>query len=157
MVFAAFVLENWQIRGKFLELKKLVGKNMFNDPISDLIVRLKNASMVETGTVSLPHSNVKEGIAEILKKEGYLSDFEVKKEGSKKELIMHLSEINGKIRPLEVRRISKPGRRVYAKAKDIMKFKRGLGAVVLSTPSGLMTGKDALAKKLGGEVLFKII
>ncbi|MBU2577716.1 30S ribosomal protein S8 [Patescibacteria group bacterium] len=130
---------------------------MFNDSISDLIVRLKNASMAEVEKVSIPHSKVKEDIAKILKKEGYLSDFEITTEGAKKEMIMHLSQTNGRIRPLEVKRISKPGRRVYAKAKDLSKYKRGLGSVVLSTPSGLMTGKEATQKNIGGEILFKII
>lgn len=130
---------------------------MFNDPISDLIIRLKNASMAELEVINLPHSKVKEDIAEILKKEGYLSDFETKKEGNKKELTLYLAKTSGRIRPVEVRRISKPGRRVYAKSKDISRYKRGLGAVVLSTPSGLMTGRKAIEKNIGGEVLFKII
>jgi small subunit ribosomal protein S8 len=130
---------------------------MFNDSISDLIVRLKNASMAEVGMVNIPHSRVKESIAEILKKEGYLSLYETKEDGPKKELIMQLTQVNGRVRPIEVKRISKPGRRVYVKSKDIAKYKRGLGVVVLSTPLGIMTGKEAIEKNMGGEILFKII
>jgi len=128
---------------------------MVSDPIADFIVRLKNAAAAGAGTLTVPHSNLKENLAKILVAEGLLQKYEINTEG-KKTLILTLMEKKGKIKPVEVKRISKPGRRVYVRAKDISKM-RGLGTVIISTPAGLMSHRQAQAKNLGGEVLCKII
>lgn len=130
---------------------------MISDPIADLLIRIKNASMAGNKSVSVPYSGVKENLAKILQTEGYLKKVAVTGKGAKKELVLNLSEEKGKPRPFEVKRISKPGRRVYVKAREISTFRRGLGIIVVSTPQGLMTGKEALAKKLGGELVCKVI
>lgn len=127
---------------------------MVNDPIADFIIRIKNASMAGARTLSIPHSKIKENLAKILQTKGFIEKIEVAEDGKKKNLILTLSA--AKAKAIEVKRISKPGRRVYIKAKDITKI-RGLGLTIISTPGGLMTHKDALAKGLGGEVLCKII
>jgi small subunit ribosomal protein S8 len=142
---------------KFLELEKQVGNNM-TDPIADFIIRIKNATMAGNRNVTAPHSKVKEALAHILQKQGWVSKVEVIEKDGKKDLVLTLGEIKGgAVRSIEVKRISKPGRRVYVKAKDIKSVARGLGTVIVSTPSGLMTDREAMAKKLGGEVVCRII
>jgi small subunit ribosomal protein S8 len=142
---------------KFLELEKQVGNNM-TDPIADFIIRIKNATMAGNKSVTAPHSKVKESLANILQKQGCVSKIEVVEKDGKKDLVLTLAEVKGGVvRSIEVKRISKPGRRVYVKAKDIKSAARGLGTVIVSTPSGLMTDREAMAKKLGGEVVCRII
>ena len=128
---------------------------MLMDPISDLIIRIQNASRAKKAIVSLPHSNMKEAIAEVLEQEGYLSsiDKKAKKEGV---LSLTLAYKNGAPVVQGVKRISKPSRRLYIGVRDIKPVKRGYGAVVLSTPAGVMSGKQAKAKNVGGEILFEI-
>jgi small subunit ribosomal protein S8 len=123
------------------------------DPIADMLTRIRNAQAVQKTEVSLPHSSVKESVAKILKANGYLSDISVIKDGFRKEMTLSF--------PLEViinkiERISKPGRRVYAKVKDIPRVKQGRGLVIMSTSQGVMTGTDAKVNKLGGEVLCQV-
>lgn len=122
------------------------------DPISDLLVRIKNASLTNKSEVAMPYSKLKLAILNILQSEGYLKDiktFELKK----KKMLgltlagMHLSH---------VKQISKPGRRVYVKSKDIPKPLRGLGLVILSTPQGVVSSKDAIKKGVGGELICEI-
>jgi small subunit ribosomal protein S8 len=123
------------------------------DPIADMLTRIRNAQAVQKTEVSLPHSSVKESVAKILKVNGYLSDIIVKKDGFRKDMTLSF--------PLEViinkiDRISKPGRRVYVKVKDIPKVKQGRGLVIMSTSQGVMTGTDAKSNKLGGEVICQV-
>jgi len=123
------------------------------DPIADMLTRIRNAQAVQKTEVSLPHSSVKESVAKILKQNGYLSDINVKKDGFRKEMTLSF--------PMEIiinkiERISKPGRRVYAKVKDIPRVKQGRGLVIMSTSKGVMTGDDAKQNKLGGEVLCQV-
>lgn len=132
-------------------------KKMISDPIADLLIRIKNASMAGSKNVSVPYSKLKENLAKILQVEGYLKKVAVSGEGVQKELVLTLAEEGSKPRPIEVKRISKPGGRVYVQAKEIKLWRRGLGTVIISTPKGLMTGKQALQKKLGGEIICKVI
>jgi len=127
------------------------------DPIADLLIRIKNASLSNRKTVSVPHSKIKENLANVLKKEGFLEGIEVLEEKGKKQLLLTLSGQKDRPLTIEVKRISKPGRRVYVKSKDIKSQKRGLGTLIISSPEGLVTGNEAMKKKLGGEVVCKII
>lgn len=128
------------------------------DPIADFIIRIKNAALAGNKSIIAPYSKVKESLAGILQKEGWLTKVEVAEKDGKKDLVLSIAEVKeGGVRPIEVKRISKPGRRVYIKAKDIRKASRGLGTVIISTPQGLMTDKDAIAKNVGGEVICRVI
>ena len=123
------------------------------DPIADMLTRVRNALAVHKSEVSLPHSNVKESIAKILKDNGYISTIEVSKDGFRKEMVLGLEGANA---ISDISRVSKPGRRVYAKVKDIPVVKQGRGIVILSTSKGVMVGGDAKEKKLGGEVICQV-
>ncbi|HUW24443.1 MAG TPA: 30S ribosomal protein S8 [Patescibacteria group bacterium] len=130
---------------------------MVNYPIADLLIRIKNATLARQKSVMAPYSHLKENLAKVLEKEGLVEKVEVIGEGAVKELRLTLSEEKGQVRPIEVKIISKPGRRVYCRAKDISILRRGLGITVISTPAGLMTGKEAIKKNLGGEVICRLI
>lgn len=123
------------------------------DPIADMLTRIRNAQAVNKDEVSMPHSSVKESVAKILKNNGYISDIDVKKDGFRKEMTIVLSE-NGTIS--DIKRISKPGRRVYAKVKDIPTIKQGRGIVIMSTSKGVMAGTDAKKQQLGGEIICQV-
>jgi small subunit ribosomal protein S8 len=123
------------------------------DPIADMLTRIRNAQAVNKEEVSMPHSSVKESVAKILKSNGYISDIDVKKDGFRKEMTIVLSE-NGTIS--DIKRISKPGRRVYAKVKDIPTIKQGRGIVIMSTSKGVMAGTDAKKQQLGGEIICQV-
>ncbi len=123
------------------------------DPIADMLTRIRNAQAVSKDEVSMPHSSVKESVAKILKEKGYISDISVKKDGFRKEMTITLAEQNI---IKEISRISKPGRRVYAKVKDIPTIKQGRGIVILSTSKGVMAGDEAKKQQLGGEVLCQV-
>ena len=123
-----------------------------NDPISDMLTRIRNASMALQPVTSMPHSKMKESIAGILKREGYINDFAV--EGQIPRLIKLKLKYQGKKSVIEgLRRISTPGLRRYVGATDIPRVRGGLGVAVLSTSEGLMTGNQARKKNLGGELL----
>ncbi len=127
------------------------------DPIGDFIIRIKNAGMVSKETVSLPSSKMKLAIAELLSKKGFLGEVSSKaKDGKNVMTVTLLYREDGTPKVRDVQRISKPGRRIYEKAKDIKKFKRGFGISVFSTPKGILADSDAKEQNLGGEVLFKL-
>ena len=128
---------------------------MVTDPISDFLVRLQNASMARKERVSIPFSQMKHSIAEVLAREGYVSDVDSK---SKANGVLTLSLVYKDGRPAiqGVNRISKPSRRMYMGVRDVRPVKRGHGLLVLSTPAGIVTGKEARIKRVGGEVLFEI-
>jgi small subunit ribosomal protein S8 len=128
---------------------------MLMDPISDLIIRIKNASSAKKPAVSLPYSNMKHSIAQVLEKEGYIAAID-KKSKSNGTLTLELAYKNGSPAVTGVKRLSKPSRRMYVGVHDIKPVKRGYGLLVLSTPAGVMTGKEARAKHVGGEILFEI-
>jgi small subunit ribosomal protein S8 len=122
------------------------------DPISDMLTRIRNAQRALRPDVELPHSKIKESIAHILKKEGYVSDVAV--EGKFPKAIKLKLKYEGKKSVIEgLRRISKPGLRHYVGATEIPRVLGGLGISVVSTPEGVMTGTQAKKKNLGGELL----
>lgn len=127
---------------------------MVNDPIADFLVRLYNASLVGKTEVAVPFSSIKLAIAEILAREGYVGEVGKPKKGS--ALTIPLSYKNGRPAITGVKRISKPSRRMYLGVRDVRPVKRGHGLLVLSTPAGVLTGKEAQQKRVGGEVLFEI-
>lgn len=127
------------------------------DPISDMIARIKNASRMGHDCVTLPSSNLKESVAEVLVEEGYVSGYEVEElSGNKKELQVALSYNDGEPVIDGMEKVSKPSRRVYVSKEEIPQVLDGLGTAVLSTSHGLMTGKDAREDSVGGELLFKV-
>ena len=123
------------------------------DPIADMLTRVRNGVAVAKDEVSMPHSSVKESVATILKENGYIADVIVKKDGFRTVLTLVLQ---GRAAINNIERISKPGRRMYAKVKDIPRVKAGRGIVIISTSQGVMTGESAKAKKLGGELIAEI-
>ena len=127
------------------------------DPIADMLTRLRNANQAFHDSVAMPHSKIKEGVAEILKQEGYIASFDVKdpEEGEvSKTLTITLKYGRNRERSLAgVRRISKPGLRVYAKHTALPKVLGGLGVAIISTSQGLLTDRQANKKGVGGEVL----
>lgn len=129
---------------------------MLHDPIADFLTRLRNALSAGIDTVSAPSSKLKYRIAKILEAEGLIESVEETVDGSRKTLILTLryDGKRGKIRSLK--RISKPGLRIYRKANELPRVMSDLGFAIISTPAGLMTNKEARRRKLGGEVLCEI-
>lgn len=128
------------------------------DPIADFLTRIRNAIMVRHPSVTLPASKIKIGLAQILKEEGFIRDFDVSKgQGPKRGLRMHLL-YNERNQPIitNLKRISKPGLRIHVVRKEIPRPYGGLGISILSTSKGLMTGKKAWQEGVGGEVLCQV-
>lgn len=126
---------------------------MVTDPIADMLTRIRNANRQHHETVMVPASKLKVDIAEILKNEGFIKGYKIEGEGPIKNIVITL-KYRGNDRVItDLKRISKPGLRVYAKVNEIPKVLNGLGIVILSTSQGLMTDKEARAKQVGGEVL----
>lgn len=124
------------------------------DPVADMLTRLRNANSAHHDTVSMPFSKLKGHIAEILKSEGYIANFEVEDAKVGKTLTLELKFGPQRERSIVgVRRISKPGLRVYAKSTNLPQVHGGLGIAILSTSSGLLTDKQAAKKGVGGEVV----
>ena len=125
-----------------------------SDPIADMLTRIRNASRAHHGDVVVPASRVKREIARILVDEGFIADFGEERDGSAVVLRLRLKYVDGKVPVVSgLRRISKPGLRVYAQKTDIPRVLGGLGIVIVSTSRGIMTGSQARAANLGGEVL----
>lgn len=127
------------------------------DPIADMLTRIRNAIAVRKQEVSMPHSNLKESVATILKQSKFVDD--VKVEGEKagfKELKITINGEGTNARITEITRLSTPGRRMYSSAQEIPNVKRGRGIVVISTSKGVMTGEDARKQQLGGELICKV-
>jgi len=124
------------------------------DTIADMLVRIKNAIMAKHKEVRIPHSKMKERIAKILKEEGFISDYEVVGEIPKKEILIKFKVLpDGKNAITDLKRISKPGRRIYASKDEIPWVMNGLGIAIISTSKGLMTDREARKNKIGGEVI----
>ena len=124
------------------------------DPIADMLSRVRNANNAFHDTVSMPSSNLKVHIAEILKQEGYISEFSVDEERVGKTLTLSLKYGPSRQRSIAgLRRVSKPGLRVYAKSTNLPQVLGGLGVAIISTSQGLLTDKQATEKGVGGEVL----
>ena len=129
---------------------------MVTDPISDLIIRIKNAGPVRKETISLPYSKLKHAIAEVLKNHKFVTTVEAKGKGVEATLEIGIAYDGTKPRVNDVERISKPSRRVYKGSTDISSVRSGFGSTILSTSKGIMTDKEARKAKVGGEALFKI-
>ncbi len=129
---------------------------MVNDPISDFLIQLKNGNRVKRESVTLPASNLKLAIAEALVKTGYLKSVVRRGKKIKKFLTCELVYVDGEPKIDQVKRLSRPSRRVYIKAGDVRSVRQGFGTFFLSTPKGIMTGGEARKAKLGGEALFEI-
>ena len=130
---------------------------MVGDPIGDFITRIKNAGAVKHESVGVPHSKMKMAIAEVLKKEGFIKD--VEKRGKKVRKTIHIDllyKADGTPRITEVKRVSKPSRRVYKSVGEIHPVRFNKGILLLSTPNGIVTGKEARKTNVGGEALFEI-
>jgi small subunit ribosomal protein S8 len=125
-----------------------------NDPIADFLTRIRNAQMAKHERAEIPHSKMKADIARILKEEGYISDFSEKGAGAEKVLAIELKYgPDGQRAIAGLRRMSRPGRRVYRKQKDIPRVLDGLGVAILSTSQGILTDHQARRQGIGGEVL----
>nr|WP_307774872.1 30S ribosomal protein S8 [uncultured Cetobacterium sp.] len=123
------------------------------DPIADMLTRVRNANAVSHEKTDVPHSNIKERIAEILKEEGYISNYKVVTDGNKKNIRVYL-KYDGKERVIKgIKRISKPGRRVYSSVEDMPRVLSGLGIAIVSTSKGIVTDRVARRENVGGEVL----
>ena len=124
------------------------------DPIADMLTRIRNANQMRYNEVVIPSSNVKLAIVKILKDEGYIENYKVEKNEVQDNIIVTLKYGKNKERVISgLKRISKPGLRVYAKAEEIPTVLNGLGISIVSTSKGIMTGKEARKENLGGEVL----
>lgn len=126
------------------------------DPISDMLARIRNAASVNRKEVSLPHSSIKENVAKILVANGYLKSVNRNQSGERLQLSLEIADDDQPSQITAIRRLSRPGRRVYVGANEIPTVKRGRGIVILSTSKGLMTGAEASTKKLGGELICEI-
>ncbi|MEI6042054.1 MAG: 30S ribosomal protein S8 [bacterium] len=126
------------------------------DPISQIIIHIKNANVAGKATTTLPYSKLKESILEVLKREGFIKDYSKKGKKVSKTLEIELIYVDGKAKIEGVQQISKQSRRTYTKAKEIKSVLNGYGALILTTPNGIMTDRQARKEKVGGEVLFKI-
>ena len=130
---------------------------MVTDRVGDFIIRLKNAGAIGSQKVSLPYSRHLHDIAKKLKELGFVADVDTSKSGGKEMLDVTLAyDDRGTHRITDVKRISKPGRRLYAGAKEAHGVKNGLGASILSTPKGILSDKEARKVRVGGETLFQV-
>ena len=124
------------------------------DPIADMLTRIRNANQMRYKEVEVPASTIKKEIARILKDEGFINDYKIKKNNVQDIIVLSLKYGDKKERVITgLKRISKPGLRVYAHADEIPSVLNGLGIAIVSTSEGVMTGRDAKKKSLGGEVL----
>ena len=124
------------------------------DPIADMLTRIRNANVMRYKEVEVPASKIKVEIARILKEEGFISDYKIKKNNVQNIIVLNLKYGQNKERVITgLKRISKPGLRVYAKVEEIPRVLNGLGIAIVSTSKGLMTDKNARKESLGGEVL----
>ncbi len=127
------------------------------DPIGDMITRIRNAQMRFLGSVSIPSSKFRAKILDILKQEGYISDYKILKDTeNKSNFSVNLKYNNGQPVIKQIKRVSKPGRRIYAKATSIPKIQNGLGLAIVSTSHGIMSDNDARNKNIGGEIICRV-
>ena len=129
----------------------------FVDPIGDMITRIRNAQMRLLSSVKIPSSKFRVKILDVLKKEGYISDYKVLSDSNNKgSLSVDLKYHNGSPVIKEIKRVSKPGRRIYARANSIPKIQNGLGLAIVSTSKGIMTDDEARSQKVGGEIICRV-
>jgi len=129
----------------------------FADPIGDMITRIRNAQMRLLSNVKIPSSIFRAKILDVLKQEGYISDYKfLSDSNNKKSLSVDLKYMNGLPVIKEIKRVSKPGRRIYARANSIPRIQNGLGLSIVSTSKGIMTDNDARNKNIGGEIICRV-
>ena len=127
------------------------------DPIGDMITRIRNAQLRTLYDVKIPSSKFRAKILEVLKQEGYISNYKLLSDSkNKSSLVVDLKYYNGFPVIKEIKRVSKPGRRIYARAASIPKIQSGLGLAIVSTSKGIMTDNDARSKNVGGEIICKV-
>ena len=128
----------------------------FNDPIGDMLARIKNSLLRNHKKVMLPSSKFKIKISEVLKNEGYIIDYKVLEDEKKPNLEIILKYNQGSPVISSIQRVSKPGRRIFSSAESLPKINNGLGIAIVSTPKGVMTDIDARKQKIGGEIICKV-
>ena len=130
----------------------------FTDPIADMITRIRNAQLRTLNTVSIPNSKLRARILDVLKIEGYISNYKTSsnEKNNNKFLLVDLKYNNGIPVIREISRVSKPGRRIYTKAESIPKIQSGLGIAIVSTSMGIMSDNDARSKNIGGEIICRV-
>ena len=126
------------------------------DQIADLITRIRNAIMVGKTEILVPTSKLKVGVVEVLKKNGYIANYEVVEGTPRGTLKVAIYEPGTNAKITEISKVSKPGRRVYSAADELPVIKSGRGMIIVSTSKGLMTGREAKKQRLGGEILVKV-
>ena len=124
-----------------------------NDPLGDLLTRIRNAQMRNKSKVSSPSSKLRESVLEVLKSEGYIRGYAVVEKDGRSELEIELKYFDGEPVIREIERISKPGRRVYTSVRNLPRINNGLGVAIVSTPKGVMADHDARDANVGGEIL----
>ncbi len=130
---------------------------MIIDPIGDLLTRVRNAYLARLENFSVPYSTIKANILKVLKKNKYIADFEILEEkNNKKTIVVTLNDVKVTKYIPTLKRISKPGQRLYVSAKDIKKSRNGKGIYILSTPKGIITGYEARSLNVGGELLCEV-
>ena len=130
----------------------------FVDPVGDMITRIRNAQLRALNNVTIPSSKFRTRILDILKQEGYIANYRIlsNNKNKKESLLVDLKYSNGLPVIKEIKRVSKPGRRIYAKADSIAKIQNGLGLAIISTSMGIMSDNDAKTKNIGGEIICKV-
>jgi small subunit ribosomal protein S8 len=123
------------------------------DPIADMLTRIRNAALARHLRVAIPASNMKLAIARILKEEGYIKDYELVKDNPQGTIRVTLRYVEKKPVVSQLKRVSKPGLRVYTSKEEIPRVRGGIGTAIISTPKGLMTGRKAFQQGMGGEVV----
>ncbi len=128
------------------------------DPIADMLTRIRNANRAGLEMADVPYSNIKKGIIEILKEEGFIKNYKIGEDKRGHRMIrVYLKKPYGSIKPLnDLQRISRPGRRVYVKSKDVPTILNDVGIAILSTSKGIMTNRKAREENIGGELLCKV-
>lgn len=129
---------------------------VYTDPVADMLSRIRNAILVNKNQVELPYSKLKHTIANELKKTNFIESVSVDGDGVTKKLQIEINKPGTNARITEIEKVSKPGRRVYAKVEDIPTVKNGRGVVLVSTSQGVMSGDDAKRKRVGGELICKV-
>jgi small subunit ribosomal protein S8 len=124
-----------------------------NDPLGDLLTRIRNAQMRNKSKVASPNSRLRESVLEVLKNEGYIRGYAVVEREGRSEIEIELKYFDGEPVIREIERVSKPGRRVYTSVKNMQRINNGLGVTIVSTPKGVMADHDARDANVGGEIL----
>ncbi len=126
------------------------------DPIADMLSRIRNAIAVNKRELSLPHSKIKETVAKILVNNGFLASVKTVDDNDRKQLVITINTEDEPAKITEINRLSRPGRRLYVKSPAVPTVKRGRGLEVISTSAGIMTGREASSKNLGGELICEV-